>query len=106
MEIEDVPVRQRGQSFDISWVNSLREAIISSLGETTAAIANNQTAATLTGLIFDSGDYRAAFVKYTVKRIATATVMEIGELALMFDGTNWSIEKAWSVGNAEIDFSI
>lgn len=107
MEFEDIPIREEGQNVNVSWWNSLRTAGMTTFGETTAAIANNQSsAASITNLIFDNTLYRSAFIRYTVKRIATAVQMETGILAVQWDGTTWTIQRLMYMGTAEIDFEI
>lgn len=60
--------------------------------EATFAIADNTTAADITGLVA-SNLYRITRVKYWVLRKATDTVMESGELIIMFDGTNFALGR-------------
>lgn len=74
--------------------------------EQSSPIANNQTSASVSGLIFPSASVKTSFVNYYVKRIATATVMEVGLLAAWYDGSTWNVGKAWYQGDAGIDFTI
>lgn len=101
MEFSSIPVRGNGETFVSGWVNSLRTAGIdlaakvntylgggASTSEQSFAIADNQTAANITGLVA-SPLYRVTKVKYWVKRIATDTVMESGTFTIIYTGTNF-----------------
>jgi hypothetical protein len=76
-----------------------------STAEQTAAIGNTQSGANITGLV-PSSAYKKHIVDYWVKRIATATVMEVGTLVAWWDGTTWQISRVYYAGNAGIDFDI
>lgn len=98
MTFSGIPVRGNGDTFVSGWVNSLRQAGIDlativmggggSTSEQTFAIADNTTAANITGLVA-STLYRVTKVKYWVRRVATDTVMESGTFTIIYDGTNF-----------------
>lgn len=109
------PVRSNGDTIVSGWFNTLRtagvavESILTALvgggastSEASFAIANNQSGANVTGLIASSL-YRVTRIRYWVRRIATDTVMEAGELIILYDGTNFhlgrhSVETATTAG--------
>lgn len=116
MAFSDIPVRSNGGSIISSWFNLLRtygielESKVTALigagassSEATFQIANNQSSpANITGLVCSSL-YRVTRIRYWVRRRATDTVMEVGELLVMYDGTNFhlgrvSVETATSSG--------
>lgn len=112
---QSVEVRSNGGTVVSGWWNSLRtagialESIVNALvgagastSEATFAIANNQSGANVTGLIA-SNLYRVTRIRYWVRRLATDTVMESGELIILYDGTNFhlgrhSVETAITAG--------
>lgn len=73
---------------------------------TSFAIANNASAASVTGLIFDKTVYRSVEIHYTIYRAATSKVVERGIIFLVTDGTTWFIAVGPSVGDSNVDFDI
>lgn len=119
----DVPVRSNGRTggpVTNAWWNSLRtagiavEAILNALvgaggstSEQSLAIADAQAvAANITGMIASSS-YRCTRIRYTIKRVADSTVVEHGELVILYNGTTFELYQPWFVGSpAGVTFSI
>ena len=116
-----VTIRENSGIIDSSWWNALRtagaslEAIVTALvggggstSEQTLALSNNVAATTLTGMLAVS-TYKTTRWRYTIKRIGTNTVMEHGELVMLYDGTNFELFQAWfvqtSVGASGVTFT-
>ena len=114
-----VSIRQNGTRVTAAWANALRTAGASleaaltalvggggSLTEQSLAIPDNQSVTDLTGMLASS-TYRCTRIRYTIKRIATATVMEHGELVILYNGTTFAMFQAWFVGDpAGVTFTI
>jgi len=103
---QDSPQRSNGNKVDSSWWNTLRAAGIlleeavaalsgggGSTTEVFVAIANNQAAPTTTAFAASSA-YRVTRLKYWLRRVATDTVMEAGDLIILYDGTTFQIGRS------------
>jgi hypothetical protein len=118
MSFSDVPVRQNGQLFEVSWVNLLRtagvavEGLLGSgfLGETSATINNGQvSAADITDLIFASASVKGAFVFGSVQRktdSADAYALDILYAAYNSRTSTWSVTPVVAGGYSGITYSI
>ncbi len=76
-------------------------------------LANNQSAANVTGAVWLKTVYRSVWLRYTIYRSASggSTRAETGTLQLVNDGTNWEVSPVSSVSvpssdDAGVDFSI
>lgn len=70
------------------------------------AIGNNQSAQSVTSLIFDKTKIRSAEIHYQVYRAATASKAQKGILLAIYDGNNWEIDSMGQAGDAGVDFNI
>lgn len=75
-------------------------------------IANSQSAANVTDLVFLKTVYRTAIIFYSIYRSASggSTRSQAGTLTLVTDGTNWEISNSYvncpNTDDAGVDFSI
>jgi len=102
------------------WAEEVTAVLTDLLGpndipETTFSIGNAVgTATSINGLVFNTGQVRAAFINYTVYRTSTSNpsgFSEAGELILVYDnlasaGNKWSITQGPVNGNSGIIFSV
>ncbi len=53
-------------------------------------LLNNQSITNLTGLLFNSAEYKSVFIDFEIERIGTTTYRQSGSLIAAYNGT-WSI---------------
>lgn len=96
------------------WAQAVTDAVNGIVGAgdilpTLATIANNQTIFTsVTGLIFNTTNVKAAHIEYMVFRSTNSTELdEIGSLSAIYNTstTSWELGRR-STGDAGIEFSI
>jgi hypothetical protein len=83
--------------------------------QTTFSVANNNTSsANVSGLSFNTGLVRAAFIKYSIYRVSTSNPSgqsEGGEMIAVYDnsaatGNKWSLTQGPVNGNSGITFTM
>jgi hypothetical protein len=85
------------------WIVVGGTALSGNTSSTSSSSILNNTTANVSGLLFAATTQFSSLIPYNVLR---GTSMEVGQLVVWYNGSTWSIEKAWSVGNAAIDFGI
>lgn len=86
-----------------NWVVVGGSALSGAVGSYSTASISNNTTANVTGLLFSAASQFSATVNYNVKRSAA---IETGMLTVSYNGSTWTLSKAWYVGDAGIDFGI
>lgn len=97
MSFAGIPIRNEGQSVNVSWWNSLRaagvllEAAVAAHNNFT--VANNQTNANVTSMTVDGIEYTSATVRIELKRSddSPTSVMAVIILQLYYKGSTWKI---------------
>lgn len=83
--------------------------------ETTFNVINNQVSSSnVTGLVFNTGEVRAAFVEYSIYRTSTSNpsgFTESGNMNISYDnsassGSKWSLVIGNITGNSGVTFTI
>jgi hypothetical protein len=89
---DNMPDYENGNRITAGWFSyivGILQSVFSAgyIAETSFSGLASQTDEDVTGLVFDSTDVESAKVIYTIK---TATKFEMGELNLIYDGSNWA----------------
>lgn len=121
MAFQDVPIRENGDDITEAWSNTLRVEGIAletkvntwlgggGIVEAQLALANNQAATNITGLVLDKTLYKSALVFFQARRKTDAgEAVFVGRMALMYrDFTNaWDLAVDGLGDELGVTFSI
>ena len=100
MPFSDIPIRENGDKFTASWVNTIRQYLVDvfdseNLGQIQCSIVNDQsTLANLTDMLLDSTSYISAVLRYDImRRNETTERREVGYITCIWNETDeiWTL---------------
>jgi hypothetical protein len=95
----------------IEFAQSVENAILSAVGPYDIApqvfnlVNEINTNTDITDLNFPTSAVRAGFIKYSVIRIGSSTVVESGNIVVVYDGSSWTLSRDY-IGDADCTFNI
>lgn len=95
----------------IEFAQAVENAILSAVGPYDIApqvfnlVSDVNTNTDITDLNFPTSAVRAGFIKYSVIRVGGSTVIESGNIMVVYDGSSWTLSRDY-VGDANCTFNI